>query len=457
MDHTFPQQVSTEAFLEAFFYMFACVGVLAGLLGLILLDVGLVQVKNVTDTIVQKIAGAMIGGVSFVLCGYAVWNLQFYQALGVPNPAGQAFADYWLFGTLLTTSSIHLDPATMPTADTQQIFAAFFFMFAGLTCALIHGAGVERMKAAPYYIMCVLSSMIFMPLLVYLTYGSGSILTNAGMHDFVGTYSLYLYVGTWGLVLAWKLGPRRHIAKAPVNIVALATGSLILMCGISMFVVGCGFVQPGHGYFGITTGDSSLGLTFVSLFLSFGGGGITGALIADLRKMPVYIILGPLAGYISCSALFDLAQPWETLLIGALGPVVMWLTEILVRRSGIDELKIAPLALGPGLLSCLAAGIIGAGTTGGGYFDVEKGAYAYHHAVVSIGMQALGIVGVVGGTAIVALIVVTILDRTIGLRVTPEQEEAGLDASFWEAPPNQPRHRAVAPARQGAPALAADR
>lgn len=457
MDHLFAQQVSTDSYLEALFYILACVGVLTGLLGVVLLDVGMVQPKNVLDTIIQKIAGAMIGGSAFLIVGYAIWNLQFYQALGIPNAVSQALSDYWIFGPLLTTPSAHLDPAAMPAADTQQIFAAFFFLFAGLTCALMHGAGVERLKPLPFYIMCILTTVIFMPILVYLTYGSASFLTNAGLHDFVGTYSLYVFVGTWSLVLAWKLGPRLSIPKAPPNIVAFATGSLLLMIGISMFVIGCGFVQPGHGYFGITTGDSGLGLTFVSIFLSFGGGGVGGAIIGYSKKAPGYIILGPLAGYISCSALFDLARPWQTFCIGFFGPFVMLLTEKLVRRSGIDETKLAPLALGPGIYSCLAAGVVGAGTAGGGYFDVADGAYAYHHATMSVGIQAAGVLVVVGFTAIMAWIVVTVLDKTVGLRVSRKQEEDGLDLTYWQAPETALRHETSLPSHQGAPALALDR
>ena len=427
---TYADQLTPGAFLTAFFYIFASLGVFIGTIGLILLDAGLVQQKNLVDTIVQKLANAMIGGVAFMIIGYGVWNWQFYQAFGIPHPLQQAIADWSLFGTNMSTYAQHLNPASVPGADTQQVFSIFFFVYGAIIGAFIHGAGIERLKPLPCYIMSALAGGIVMPVIIYLTYGSASPLTNNGLHDFVGTFSCYIFVGVWALVLAARLGPRTS-STTPHSFALVAGGAMAVMIAIPMFVVGCGYLQPGAGYFGITASESGLGIIFVNVFMALGAGGIGGALIAYRLRKPQYILLGPIAGYVSCTALFDLAAPWQATVIAFFGPLVLLLGEKLVRAAGIDEPKIGPLALGPGIYSAFMAGIIGAGRPTGGFFGLKDGPYAYLHAHISHGMQIAGIAVTVVITAIVAYVVCLILDKTIGLRVTAAEEQRGLDATYW--------------------------
>jgi Amt family ammonium transporter len=430
---TFAAQATPEAFLTAFFYIFACMGVMLGIVSLTLVDAGLVRNKNIIDTIVQKLVSALIGGIAFLIIGYGLWNWQFYQALGVPNAFSQAISDWGFLGHNMNTFSQHLDPVAVPNADMQQVFSIFFFLFGAIGAAFMHSAGVERLKAVPCYIMSAIIGGLAMPALAYLTYGSGSPLTNAGLHDFVGTFSLYIFIGVWAIVLARKLGPRHDRPTAPGNFALVAAGVLIMMVAVPMLVVGCGFLEPGAGYFGISTVDSGLGITFVNVFTAFSGGGLSGAVIAYRLRKPIFALLGPIAGYISCSALFDLAMPWQVLVVSVFGPVALLAGDALMRRFNIDEIKVAPLTLGPGLLSVLAAGVIGAGRPTGGFFGVTSGAYAFQHAHISFSMQLLGAVVDVIGTAVVAFIIVEVLDRTIGLRVTKVEEEQGLDATYWSS------------------------
>jgi Amt family ammonium transporter len=432
----FPAQASSDVYIMQIFYIIATTGAMMAVFALMLLDAGLANARNVMDTIVQKVLCAMIGGVSFMVVGYAVWNWQFYQALGVEHAFAQAVKDWSLFGSNLTVFSQHLDPTAVPQADFQQLFALFFFAFGGLVAAFIHGAGLERMKPLPAFIMAALGGGVFLPATTYLTWGSASPLTNAGLHDFVGSFSLYIFVGIWSLVLAWRLGPRRGYTGVPGNFALVGAGTFVLFLAIPMVVIGCGYLVPGKGYFGVTETESGLGIVFTNVFMALGGGALSGAVLAYARRTASFALLGPIAGYVSCTALYDIALPWQAFCISLAGPFILLGGLKVVARLGIDEPKIAPLALGPAVYSVLVAGIVGVGRPTGGMMGVTRGAFAFQHAHISLGMQALGLVIMIPATAVVALAVVLLLEKTIGLRVSAAEEDAGLDVTYWR--PRQP-------------------
>jgi ammonia channel protein AmtB len=422
--------VSADRYVATLTYIFACVGVLFDLLALTLLDASSVRRKNLIDTMTQRIIAAIIGGVAFFPIGYAIWNLQFYQALGVPRPLAQAISDWWFGGTYLTRFAQHIDPQLVPGADTQQVFLAYFIVFGAVTGAFIHSAGLERLKPLPCFIMSAIVGGLVVPLLTYLTYGPVGPLSNGGLHDFVGDYGLYIFVGCWALVLARRLGPRRGELATP-DFTLFGMGIFFLLIGIPMFVVGCGFLQPGQGYFGITMTESGLGIVFVNVFAAFGGGAISGAIIGYRMRNPVYAVLGPISGYVACSALLDIAMPWQAMAVAFFAPFVTVGCSKLMVWAKIDEPKIVAIAMGPGIYGALAAGVVGHGLPTGGFFGIASGPYAFQHARISLLEQAIGVVVVVAISLAAAWVVVTLLDKTIGLRVSEDVEDMGLDAAYW--------------------------
>ncbi|CAG9262311.1 hypothetical protein [Paraburkholderia caribensis] len=426
----FADQVSLSSYLNDLFYIFSTVGVLLGSLALVVIESSLVDTKNVVDTIIQKTICGIVGAASFLVVGYGIWNIQYYQAFGVPHAFTQSISDWWLFGPNLNTYAQHLDPAAVPGADTQQIFMTFFLAFAALTAIMIQGAGVERMKSSAAYAMSAVVGGLGVPIVSYFVYGSASILTNNGLHDYVGLFSLYLFAGTWSVVLAAMLGKRVY-AKPSLNFPLLMIGVTLLLAAIPMFVVGCGFLESTHGYFGISMNESGLGITVVNIFVAFCGGGLSGAWLAHRQRKPALALLGIIAGYVACTALFDLASPWQTFVVSLIGPFAMVFVGTLLSKLGVDDPKVAPLTLGPGIVGALAAGIVGGGRPTGGFFEIKTGEYAFQHSHISLQMQGIGVVSVVLGTAIAAVVVLFIIDKTIGLRVSSNKERDGLDMHHW--------------------------
>ena len=439
----FKSQVSGDAFVQDLFYILATVFLLfvVGAVGLI--DAGLVRRKNLLDTWVQKLVCALVAAAGMAIIGFAIWEVQYYQAFGVPHPIKQAIEDWWPFGAQQTKLSQNLNPTAYPEADVYQIFLAFFMAYAAVGGALLHSAGLERVKAVPMYIISLVAGALVIPFVLYLTWGSTSPLTNRGVHDYIGSYSLYMVVGVWALILAWRAKPRlgtfiadhRTIGPVPHNLGWSGFGVAVLMFAAPLAFLGCGYFVPDAGYYGISLTTSGLGIALINIFVSFIGGGLGGALIGYRTRNPVMSLIGVAAGYIGAGTSLDVGKPWQIFIVSFLGAFVVWGGYLLLAKLRIDDKKIVPLALFGGTYAALAGGVVGSGHKTGGYFGLT-GKYAAQHAEINIGWQALGVLVTLVVAGVSGLIVIVGLEKTIGLRVTEEQEIEGLDIAYWGAPPS---------------------
>jgi len=438
----FANQVTESSYVQDIFYALATVCLLFIVAAIGLIDAGLVRRKNLLDTWVQKIVCAVIAGFGMLVIGYAIWEAQYYQAFGGANPVGQAIHDWWLFGPAITHFSQNLDPKLFPTADVYQVFMAFFVAYAMVAGTLLHSAGLERVKALPMYIICLVAGAFVIPIVLYYTWGSTSPLTNRGLHDYIGIFSLYIVVGVWALLIAWRAGPRlgafsndpRTIGPIPHNLGWSAAGVGVLLFAAPFAFLGCGYIVAGSGYYGISLTTSGFGIVVLNIFMAYIGGGLGGALISYRTKNPIMALIGVAAGYIGAGASLDIGLPWQVFIVAFIASFVVYAVFLLLYRLKIDDKKIVPLALGGGIYSALAAGIVGAGDKTGGYFGLT-GKYAPQHASITLGMQVIGILVTVAIALVSGLIVIVGLEKTIGLRVTEDEEVAGLDDTYWKAPP----------------------
>jgi ammonium transporter, Amt family len=438
----FPEQVTVDQLAINVLYVVAACAVLLIIAGLAMVEAGLVAKRNFQDVVLQKMGAALIGGMSFAIVGYGIWNWQFYTALEVPNAFSQAIKDWWIGGSAVNELSHRLDPAVVPHADSLQIFLAFNIAFGALVCALIHSVGIERMKPAATYTICALVGGIVFPFTLYLTWGSASPLTAAGTHDYVGLYAAYIFVGVFGLFLVWRLGPRLGAFRAhprtpgpvPNNLGLTAIGVLIMLFAIPLLVLGCGYFAAEAGYNGISMSESAIGVVFNNVFVALCGGGITGLLLAYRTKNSLFFMLGPLAGYVSGAAAFDVVTPLEMFLISLPAPLFMYGVYKLLYRFGLDERRIIPLGLGAGVYGVLIVGIVEWGTPTGGYFGIEEGTYAFLGAEINLWWQLIGLVSIAAIALVSAVVIVLGVEKTIGLRITEEQEIEGLDLTYWPTP-----------------------
>jgi Amt family ammonium transporter len=434
----FPEQASTDWIMSTFIFTMGGVAVLLVLLGLVVMDMGLVRRRNVLDTVVQKIGAAMVGGLGTLLIGYPIWQWQFNQAFGVPSPLWQAVKDWWLGGGFTTTASRHIDPAVLPEADVLQIFLVFFVTFTMATMGLIHTGVVERIKPLPLYVMSFVVGAVLSPLVGYLCWGSLSPLTLRGTHDFDGIFPLYITAGTFALVLAWRVRPRlgaftphpSGAKPAAHNLALVGAGVLLILFALPFITIGSGFIVPDVGFFGISFTESGIGLVIINLFAAILGGGVVGLVIAYVRREANWALLGPISGVVMGGTLFDIGNAPTCLIVGGLGPLVALGTAALLRKVRIDEPKVVPLALGPGIVGALLTGFLEWGTRTGGYLGLE-GKYAPGVAEITPWWQLAGIVTTMLVAGVPALIMCLLFEKFGGLRVSEETELVGVDVAQW--------------------------
>ncbi|MCW3008262.1 MAG: ammonium transporter [Solirubrobacterales bacterium] len=433
------EQLTTEYLLLSFIYTVGAVSVVLIVLALGFIDTGLVRRKNVLDTWVQKLLSSVIAGGGTLICGVGIWNAQFNQAFGVPDPFWQAIKDWWVGGKFLTHYAGALDPKILPEAEVQQVFAAFFITFSLGTLALIHTGAMERMKARPLYTMAFVIGLVLSPLVAYLNWGPVGPLSNHGTHDFDGIFPLYIFAGTWVLVLSWRLGPRlgaftKHVSgtvPASQNVGLVGAGVLLIMFALPFVALSSTFIIPEVGVFGISMTQSGWGIILENIFAAYIGGAITGGIIAYRLRQPLWALLGPLSGAVMCGTLFDVGMPWEVFLVSLAGPPVALGTTVLMRKLRIDEPKVIPLALGPGIAGALVCGFVEWGTKTGGYPGLE-GNFALGHATITPWWQLAGVVSTMAIAAIPCLLICLFFEKTSGLRVTEAEELVGLDKTNWD-------------------------
>jgi hypothetical protein len=220
------------------------------------------------------------------------------------------------------------------------------------------------MKPTALYTMAFIIGLVISPLVAYFCWGSVGPLTVNGTHDFDGIFPLYIFAGTWVAVLSWRLRPRlgafvpdpRGTAPAPHNVGLAAAGVLLIMFALPFIALASGYVIPGQGFFGISFTTSGWGIVLANIFAAYIGGAISGAYIAYRRREAVWALLGPLAGAVICGTMFDIGLPWQGLVLSLFGPPVALGTARLLVRLRIDEPKVIPLALGPGVVGATADG-----------------------------------------------------------------------------------------------------
>jgi ammonia channel protein AmtB len=192
---------------------------------------------------------------------------------------------------------------------------------------------------------------------------------------------------------------------------------------------------------------SGFGLVLVNTLIAFVGGIISGATLSYTRGDPTWVLFGPIAGYVACGAVLEIAKPWEILLLSLGGPIASLLTHLALDRVGIDDPKIGPLALGPGIYAAVTSGLVGWHTPTGGFFDAGPG-YELQHAHITPGLQIGGAALSIACGALFAGLFCLIASATRTLRLSYAEQQLGADHRW------RPKLDVVSPALVETPAAA---
>lgn len=394
MEHLVAEVTELRFALDTFYLLMSGVLVMWMAAGFSMLEAGLVRAKNTTEILTKNIVLYAIACTMFLLVGY---NIMY-----VDNTAGS-----WLpsFGTLMGTQA--------PDAG-HSLESDFFFqvVFVATAMSVVSGAVAERMKLFAFLVFSIIFTSVIYPLEGYWTWGGG-FLSEAGFSDFAGSGIVHLAGAAAALAGVLLLGARKgkygkdgSVHPIPGSNMPLATlGTFILWMGWFGF--------NGGSQLALSTADDAkaIGEVFLNTNAAAATGALAALIVSKIKwgKADLTMILnGALAGLVAITADPASPSPLAASIIGAVAGVIVVYSIITFDKIKVDD----PV----GALSvhgvCGLFGLLVVPFSNG---DATFGAQIYGAAVIF------------GFVFASSWIIWSIIKVTMGIRVTAEEEEAGMD------------------------------
>ncbi|MFR4251417.1 MAG: ammonium transporter [Christensenellales bacterium] len=370
--------------------------------GFAMVETGFTRAKNAGNIVMKNLMDFCIGTPVFWILGFGLmFGTDIGGLIGTP--------DFFVQGNY---------DSNIPTL----VWLIFQTVFCATAATIVSGAMAERTKFSSYCIYSLVISALIYPVSGHWIWGGGW-LSQLGFHDFAGSTAVHMVGGVAAFIGAKMLGPRIGKYDRDGKPKAILGHSLTLGA-LGVFILWfCWFGFNGCSTVSATGDDTliSMGSIFVTTNLAAAVSTITVMCITWIRykKPDVSMTLnGSLAGLVAITAGCDMVDPFGAACIGLIaGFVVVFGIEFIDKKLKVDD----PVgAVG-------VHGLCGAtGTLLTGLFAVDGGVF-YGGGFHFFGVQALGVVSVIAWVVVTMTIVFTIIKKTIGLRVSAEEEIVGLD------------------------------
>ena len=376
--------------------------------GLALFYGGMVRQKNALGTLMQSFIILALISLQWVLWGYTL-------AFG-PDKGGIIGGLEW-FGLRGVGQTPNADyAATIP----HQAFMLFQMMFAVITPALITGAFAERKKFSTFIVFILLWATFVYDPLAHWVWGVGGWLRNLGALDFAGGTVVHISSGISALAAALIIGKRRgygHQPMPPHNLPLTVIGASLLWFGWFGFNAGSALAANGlaaHAF--MTTNTATAAAALAWMFTEWSSRGKPTVLGAASGAVAGLVAITPAAGFVT---------PMASIVIGAVAGVICYLACNFKSKLGYDDsLDVVGVHGVGGTWGAIATGIFAtklvndAGGDGLLYGNPKQ---------LWIQIMAVLVTWILGFVA--TTIILKVLDATMGLRVSDEDEMAGLDLS----------------------------
>ncbi len=376
--------------------------------GLALFYGGMVRTKNVLGTIMQSFMIIALISVQWVLFGYS---------LSFGPSVGGIIGDLSWFG--LNGVGLAPNPDYAETVP-HQAFMIFQGMFAIITPALLMGAIAERMKFKTFFVFTLLWATLVYDPIAHWVWGSGGWIRKMGGLDFAGGIVVHMSSGVSALAAALLVGKRKGFGTEP-----MAPHS------VPMTIMGAAILW--FGWFGFNAGSAiAAGMLSTSAFVVTHIAGAAGALswavvewVYKGKPTTLGAASGAVAGLATITPASGFVTPMPALFIGLTAGVFCYLGVVGKNKFGYDD-------------SLDVVGIHGVGGTWGvlavGLFATKAVNDAGNNGFFFGNPGLLGVQALAGAVAwvysfLVTFILLKILDWTMGLRVSEEDEDSGLDLS----------------------------
>tara|TARA_Y100000389_G_scaffold134759_1_gene132220 strand:- start:1147 stop:2388 length:1242 start_codon:yes stop_codon:yes gene_type:complete len=373
--------------------------------GFALLEAGFVRSKNAMSIISKVIIDIAFGGIAFFIVGFGI-------AYGSSN--GWFAIDFGIMdkdlGLGLTVSN--------------NLFWFIQLGFAIAAISIVSGALAERMKLFSYAILVVFFCALVYPIVANWVWNPNGWLAIRGFNDFAGSAAVHAMGGFAALAAAIVLGPRigKYSKDGKSNTIP---GHNLPLASVGAFIL-------WFGWFGFNPGSSLgavgnwelIGSVVVNTFLASASGGIATMIYTyfTYSKIDITMVInGVLAGLVSITAGCNVVGPTSAIIIGAIAGVLVDVAVVFFDKIKVDD-PVGAIAV---------HGVNGLfGTMAVGFFAIEGGLF-YGGGISLLVTQILGVITIALFSFTVTFIIMKFLKLTIGVRISSDDEEAGIDASSF--------------------------
>jgi len=412
--------------------------------GFAMLEAGIVHPKNVTNILFKNMIDASIAALCFWLLG---WGL----AYGVDKGGFiGGCADGIFTGCQFATADIYNGAGAGGSDGWEGWF--FQWAFTGACATIVAGSVAERTKIGAYFIYSVVLTTLIYPVVVHWGWGTGWLSAwgafpdengvarpifertaeSNGMIDFAGSGIVHMVGGMSGLVGAIVVGPRTGRFEEDGSPAQLHDGNKTLQ-SLGVFILWFGWYGFNCGSTLMISGGAAqiAGKAAMTTTISAATGCISATLIAKILGGTWDVSMGLngiLAGLVSITANCSVVQPWMAVVIGFVGACVLHIGHKVLLWLRIDDPCDASVVHGMcGAWGLLATGMFctDANVQYAAYPNVNKACKRGEQ----FGVQVVGCLAIIAWVFITAGILFVCINLTIGMRVSEEVEEAGLDTS----------------------------
>ncbi|MGR9044111.1 MAG: ammonium transporter [Gammaproteobacteria bacterium] len=377
--------------------------------GLSLFYAGLVRSKNVLSVLMQCFAITCVVSILWLAGGYSL----------IFDDGGE-----WqkFIGGSAKIFMPDLNTETLTGDIPETVYFMFQMTFAIITPALIVGGFAERMKfSAMLWFSALWLIAVYLPICHWMW--GGGWLADLGAMDFAGGIVIHVNAGVAALVSALVLGNRKGFpttAMPPHNMTMVVTGAGMLWVGWFGFNGGSAL-----------TADGAAGMAIIVTHIGAAAGSLTWMFIEWLRfgKPSVLgIVTGMVAGLGTITPASGFVGPAGALIIGiTAGAVCFGGTQLIKRVLVIDDsLDVFPVHGIGGIVGSLLTGVFASSSLGG--LGLAEGV----SIMDQVGVQALAIGVTIVWSGLFSYLILKLLDKAIGLRVTGDEEVQGLDIVLHE-------------------------
>ena len=381
--------------------------------GFAMVETGFTRAKNAGNIIMKNLMDFCIGTVVFVLLGFSLMMAEDYVLgiFGVPNLQ------------ILTNFGKFLQDGNAPSF-------VFNLVFCATAATIVSGAMAERTKFISYCIYSGVISLFVYPVEAGWVWNSKGWLVNLGFHDFAGSAAIHSVGGITALIGAIMVGPRlgKYIKdkSGKVKKVNAIPGHSITLGALGCFILWFGW----YGFNGAAAWDkNSLASIFVTTTVAPAVATVTTMIYTWIKngKPDVSMCLNAsLAGLVGITAGCDALDAFGSVIVGIVsGILVVVVVEWLDLKLHIDDpVGAVGVHLANGVWGTVAVGLLANPKAPAGL----EGLF-YTGKFTLLGVQTLGIVAILLWTAITMTVTFMIIKKTIGLRVSEEEEIKGLDST----------------------------